>query len=102
MTLSTHPLAFSATAVRPLHLDGQPGASAHAAIVGGLRECFCAAGRAIAVVRAARRDRFDLPLDICEYPARTLRCDGSIHECDRSAHECDGSIHERDACTLEC
>jgi hypothetical protein len=42
MTLTTHHLAFNATAVTPLELDDQAGASVRGAIVGGLWDRFCA------------------------------------------------------------
>ena len=42
MTLTTHHLAFSATAVTPLELDDQAGASVRGAIAGGLWDKFCA------------------------------------------------------------
>src|SRR5215218_9577719 len=40
--LTTHHLEFTATAVTPLELDDQAGASIRGAIVGGLWERFCA------------------------------------------------------------
>ena len=42
MTLTTHHLAFTATAVTPLELDDQAGASIRGAVVGGLWGRFCA------------------------------------------------------------
>jgi hypothetical protein len=42
MTLTTHHLEFTATAVTPLELDDQAGASIRGALVGGLWERFCA------------------------------------------------------------
>src|SRR5215470_17529145 len=42
MTLTTHHLAFTATAVTPLELDDQAGASIRGAVVGGLWGKFCA------------------------------------------------------------
>ena len=42
MTLTTHHLEFTATAVTPLELDDQAGAAIRGAVVGGLWERFCA------------------------------------------------------------
>lgn len=42
MSLTTHHLRFSATAVTPLELDDQAGASIRGAVVGGLWDKFCA------------------------------------------------------------
>jgi hypothetical protein len=42
MTFTTHHLAFTATALTPLELDDQAGASIRGALVGGLWERFCA------------------------------------------------------------
>jgi hypothetical protein len=42
MTLTTHHLAFTATAVTPLQLDDQAGASIRGGVVGGLWAKFCA------------------------------------------------------------
>jgi hypothetical protein len=42
MTLTTHHLTFTATAITPLELDDQAGASIRGAVVGGLWERFCA------------------------------------------------------------
>ena len=42
MTLTTHHLSFTATAVTPLELDDQAGASIRGALVGGLWDKFCA------------------------------------------------------------
>ena len=42
MTLITHHLEFTATALTPLELDDQAGASIRGAVVGGLWERFCA------------------------------------------------------------
>jgi hypothetical protein len=42
MTLTTHHLEFTATALTPLELDDQAGASIRGAVVGGLWERFCA------------------------------------------------------------
>ena len=41
MTLTTHHLEFTATALTPLELDDQAGASIRGAVVGGLWERFC-------------------------------------------------------------
>src|SRR4051812_14873333 len=42
MTLITHHLEFSATALTPLELDDQAGSAIRGAVVGGLLERFCA------------------------------------------------------------
>jgi len=42
MSLTTHHLEFSATAVTPLELDDQAGSSIRGAVVGGLWDRFCA------------------------------------------------------------
>jgi CRISPR-associated endoribonuclease Cas6 len=42
MTLTTHHLEFTATALTPLELDDQAGSSIRGAVVGGLWERFCA------------------------------------------------------------
>jgi hypothetical protein len=42
MTLTTHHLEFTSTAVTPLELDDQAGASIRGALVGGLWDRFCA------------------------------------------------------------
>ncbi len=42
MTLTTHHLEFTATALSPVELDDQAGASIRGAVVGGLWEKFCA------------------------------------------------------------
>src|SRR3954469_19854397 len=42
MTLTTHHLEFTVTALTPLELDDQAGASIRGAVVGGLWERFCA------------------------------------------------------------
>jgi hypothetical protein len=41
MTLTTHHLEFTATALTPLELDDQAGSSIRGAVVGGLWERFC-------------------------------------------------------------
>ena len=54
MTLITHHLEFSATAVTPLELDDQAGESIRGAVLGGLWERFCA-NKAAPTWPAARR-----------------------------------------------